>query len=103
MKNSHKKAKRSNFLILAEMVHVAHADGLFASVIVSGREVYCSRWCCNSMAALLGDREQGAEQRVLIDYFYPKETVFAGGGWWASDDCESRIVALLLCAEMLRR
>lgn len=103
MKNSHKKAKRSNFLILAEMVHVAHAEGPFASMDVNDRNVYCSRWCCNSMASLLGNREQSAEQRVLKDYFDPKEPVFAGGGWWASDDCESRIVALLLCAEMLRR
>ena len=101
MKNSHKKAKRSNFLIAAEMIHLGHTRGEFEKITVGERNMWCSKWCCNVLCMLAACCDS-TEQEMFKDYFYPGFND-GGGGWWHRDDCESRVLALLLCAEMLRR
>lgn len=98
MKNSHKKAKRSNFLFAAEMVHHAHEFDEWDKITDGERTVYCSKWCCNALKSLHADHELD----LFAAYFFPGEIQF-GGGWWDSNECEARLLALLLCAEMLRR
>lgn len=98
MKNSHKKAKRSNFLFAAEMVQHGHEVNQWDEITFDERTVYCSKWCCNA----LNNLDAAYELDLFKAYFFPGEIQF-GGGWWDRSECEARLLALLLCAEMLRR
>lgn len=97
MKRNHKKAKRSNFLLAAEGIYFGHAN-LYH---VNSLSFPVSKWCCNVLANM-GCISLSPEQRMFRDLFYPGFKV-ASGGWWEMDEGEERILALLLCAEMLRR
>ena len=101
MKNSHKKAKRSNLLLVAEMVQLGHAHGEWHTIAVNDRNVQCSKWCCNALESLMGTK-YSHEAELLRDHFDPGYIV-EGGGWWNRNESEPRLLALLLCAEMLRR
>jgi hypothetical protein len=93
MKSIRKGAKRSIFLAAAEAVFNAHNKGKTDSDL----------WCCNALdrGRSLGDSSK--EVGMFRYYFDPGFEVEISGGWWEIDECEPRVIALLLCAEMLRR
>ena len=47
--------------------------------------------------------EPTAEHKMFRKYFLTEGRSGPGGAWWGDSDQEARILALLLCAEMLRR
>jgi hypothetical protein len=102
MKNIHKKAKRSNFLLAAEGVFIHHkVPSLRVLQITENRHAETSLWCCN----MLGNMDcecYSPEREMFNEYFNPGFKV-TSGGWWECHECEPRMLALLLCAEMLRR
>ena len=99
MKNSHKKAKRSNFLIAAELVQHGQEVNQWDKIEVGARHLSCSKWCCNALDNL----DAAYELDLFKAYFDPGVKEGFGGGWWDMRECEARLLALLLCAEMLRR
>ena len=100
MTNRHKKSKRSTFLLAAEGVFIGYEILGQVGFTESG-DIVSSRWCCN-MLKNLGCMYYSPEQEMFSAYFDPGFKV-TGGGWWEMAECEPRILALLMCAEMLRR
>jgi hypothetical protein len=101
MKNSHKKAKRSNFLLAAEMVFLGHTVYDFAEIEVNGRTLQCQLWCCINLESVAGTY-YSSDMDLFKECFDPGVRAVSGG-WWQRRECEARVLALLLCAEMLRR
>lgn len=102
MKNSHKEARRSNFLLAAEVVFIANGSyNYLIDFPVRGRDLGASPWACNVMADL--GCEEGSPEQELFAYYFKQEVNAACGGWWHKTEVDARVIGLLLCAEMLRR
>jgi hypothetical protein len=105
MKNSHKKAKRSNFLIAAEAVDKANGTTSFVRFLDDNvdnpKNFWVSPWACNVLCDI-GCGEISPEQDLFKSYFKP-DSIASCGGWWHKNEVDARVIGLLLCAEMLRR
>lgn len=56
--------------------------------------------CTNLTEWVFEEGNPGPHQAFFRKMFKPKRDF--GFGWWHDDDCEPRVLALLLCAEMAR-
>jgi hypothetical protein len=110
MKRS-KQAKRAVFLAAAEIQALRFKNG---SKRPEDTEHRSNAWSCLNIKEVCGiyGRDYGFNEEdcdkaeeFYREYFEPKVIPYGcGGGWWPVEDHnEERILALLLCAEMLRR
>lgn len=111
MKN---KPLRSIFLRAAENLFVIHTGTMKrpsdAAIYVEEWGWFYSRYCCDHLGALRGANHKAStpELTMFRNIFEKEDECRDGFGWWSDlpngkMDMESRILALLLCAEMLRR
>jgi hypothetical protein len=78
---------------------------VYEDVVDNLISVIPSKWCCNLLRNLYGSDISSARctpnaSHLLYKYFDPGTISESGGGWWDSHECEARIYALLLCAEL---
>lgn len=111
MKNSTEQATHSAFLRAAELQHRSMTDDHPDFRFEKGRN--CgdgfSYYACDNIGYAVGDgcyEKNTPEQRFFKEYFEQDDTIIFC--WWpelenGNWDHESRILALLLCAEMLRQ
>lgn len=106
MKSS-KNPLRSNFMLAAEMMFCHGAKVDFDAI----PSAWPSRYCCDNINKV--GEENGRPYNTSPEFFF-FEKIFkkdaapdCWGGWWPDAENgqvdEPRVLALLLCAEMLRR
>lgn len=99
---------RSVFLLAAELQHGED------TIWINNTSCYSSTYACNNVKiSHRYIRGYDVENSVDIKYFQNSvdikyfqkyfKPVNSGSVWWQDNENEARILALLLCAEMLRR